>query len=107
MIDWYNVFANALWILGLAMFLAVVSMARWEAQAQGQRLLSVLERRRWQARLQLAGVLFTAGLLATASSLLERLLWGALFLWSLLDGLRTWFPAAPFRRPPGARKDCG
>jgi hypothetical protein len=75
MIDWYNVFANFLWILALSLALATLSFARWEAQVRGQKLKDELNRDRWQLPLNFAGVLFCAGLAATTTVMWERILW--------------------------------
>lgn len=75
MIDWLNLAANALWICALALALAVLSFASWEAKVGGERLRIVLSRPRWEFTLNLAGVLFCLGLAATSSKIWERALW--------------------------------
>ena len=44
MIDWYNLFANALWIFALALALATLGFARWGARMEGEKLKTVLNR---------------------------------------------------------------
>jgi len=83
MIDWYNVFANFLWILALSLALATLSFARWEAHMRGEKLKDELNQDRWQLPLNSAGILFCTGLAATSTVLWERILWlilGILFL---------------------------
>jgi hypothetical protein len=78
MIDWLNLFSNSLWILGLALALATLSYASWEASLHKEKFRSRLNRAPIQAALSLAGVLFCAGLAATSDSTLEIVLWAAL-----------------------------
>lgn len=44
MIDWWNVFTNSLWIVGLAAALAVLSYSDWLASTRGRGLRSALRR---------------------------------------------------------------
>jgi len=85
MIDWFNVFANALWIFALALALAVLSFARWEAINRGEKLREALNRDRWQIPLNIAGAIFCGGLAATSSVLWERILWLVLLVLFLLQ----------------------
>ena len=83
MIDWYNLAANTLWILALALALATLGFARWQAQAEGEKLKTILNRPSWQISLNLAGTIFCAGLALTTEVWWEQLLWailGVLFL---------------------------
>jgi hypothetical protein len=56
LIDWLNLLSNSLWILGLAVGLAVIGMARWEAQAGLQKMRQVLAKPSKQALLDLMKV---------------------------------------------------
>lgn len=78
MIDVWGVIANSLWILGLAVLLAVLSWAHWVASAEGNRLRDELKRPQIQQVLDLGLFLFCAGLAATGRSWWERILWGLL-----------------------------
>lgn len=83
MIDWYNLFANALWILALALVLATLGFARWQARMEGEKLKAILNRAVWGNSLNLAGTIFCAGLTLTTDVWWEQLLWailGVLFL---------------------------
>jgi len=42
MIDWWNVFTNALWITGLALALAVVSYVDWRASRRDEGLRAAI-----------------------------------------------------------------
>ena len=78
MIDWYNLAANALWILALALALATLSFARWQAGTEGVKLKAVLNRAAWGNSLNLAGTIFCAGLALTTDVWWEQLLWAVL-----------------------------
>lgn len=78
MIDIWGVIANSLWILGLAVLLAVLSWARWIAQTEQSRLRVVLKRPSIQIALDAGLFLFCAGLAATGRTWWERILWGLL-----------------------------
>jgi len=73
-IDVWGVIANSLWILGLAVLLAMLSWAHWVASTEGKRLRAVLGR----PRTDLGSSLFCAGLAATGRTWWERVLWGLL-----------------------------
>jgi hypothetical protein len=77
-IDVWGVIANSLWILGLAVLLAVLSWAHWAASTEGKRLHAVLGQHRTQQGLDLGLFLFCAGLAATGRAWWERVLWGLL-----------------------------
>ncbi|MCI0519877.1 MAG: hypothetical protein L0Z70_06420 [Chloroflexi bacterium] len=78
MIDWPNLFFNALWILGLAAGLATCSYASWQASLSGEKTLARLKLPAAQAGLDIAGLLFCLGLAGVAAGWLERTLWLAL-----------------------------
>lgn len=78
MIDWRNLAANSLWILGCALALSTFSYASWEASIHKQKLRVRLGRPAVQLAFNLAGLLFCAGLAATAGSIIETVLWGLL-----------------------------
>lgn len=75
MIDWKNLAANALWILGCAIALATMSYASWEASQYHEKMGARLKRPAYQACLNLAGLLFCLGLAATSGVLLQRAIW--------------------------------
>lgn len=91
MIDWFNLAANALWILGLALALGTFSYASWEASLHDEKLRQRLGHPAIQAAFDLAGVMFCAGLAATSDRVWETALWavlGFLFLIQALAALR-------------------
>jgi len=91
MIDLFNLAANSLWIFALALVLATLSFARWGARMEGEKLKTVLNRAAWGNSLNLAGIIFCAGLALTTEVWWEQLLWvilGTLFL--LQIGMLWW-----------------
>ena len=80
MVDWINLAANALWILGCAMALASFSYASWRASLARDRLRDYIESSGVRLALYLAGLLFCTGLAILAGSLLERIIWAILGL---------------------------
>jgi hypothetical protein len=83
-IDWANLAANALWILGCALILATLSYASWEASVYNEKMGTRLGRPSYQVALYLGLFLFAAGLAATAAALLARIVWCILALLSLV-----------------------
>lgn len=79
MIDWAGVLANALWVLGLAVVLAVASHAFYRAQTAGATFRMVLTRPRFAAVAFSGLALTTAGLALTSAGSI----WEALVLWVL------------------------
>lgn len=90
MIDWVNVGANALWILGCAVALAVLSYASWEASVYREKFRIRLGRPGLQAALNLGGFLFACGLAATSDRPLELGLWLLLAVLFLFQALSAW-----------------
>lgn len=90
MIDWYNVFANSLWIIALAFALATISFARFEAHIHGIKLGKLLSKPDWQVKLNLAGLIFCLGLAATSSKTWEQVVWGVM---TLLFAFQVWIAA--------------
>ncbi len=80
MIDWWGVFANALWLVGLAVALAALSMATFRAGQAGHTLRAELAPPAFQVPLLAGLLLFCLGLLLASQSWAERLVWAALAL---------------------------
>jgi phosphoglycerol transferase MdoB-like AlkP superfamily enzyme len=78
MIDWFNLAANALWILALAIALAVVSHASWQAALSHEKLRTRLGQPGYQMYFDLAAVLFCAGMAGTSRVIWEIILWSGL-----------------------------
>jgi len=90
MIEWYNLFANAIWIFALALVLAMISFARWEALSQGMKLREVLSLPAWQIKLNITGGIFCIGLALTSAKTWEQALWGVM---AVLFGVQIWLIA--------------
>ena len=75
MIDWFNLIANSLWILGCAIALATVSYASWEASTFQQKFRERLRKIQFQVALNLAGFLFCLGLAGTSQPVWQIVLW--------------------------------
>lgn len=83
MINWTNLAANAVWILGCAVILATLSYASWEASTLRERIGARLGRPSYQVAINLGVFLFTMGLAATADGWFARIVWIILALLSL------------------------
>ena len=91
MLDWFNLVGNALWIIGLALALATVSYASWEAWLYRENLAARLTVPK-QSILYLAGVLFCSGLGATSSTTWEVVLWVLMGVILVIQLVRTILP---------------
>jgi hypothetical protein len=89
-IDVWGLLANSLWILGLALLLAVLSWSHWIASTEATRLRLVLDRPRVQMALYIGLALFSAGLAGTAQPWWERVLWLVLTVWWLISARLAW-----------------
>ena len=98
MIDVWEVVANSVWILGLAVLLAAFSWASWAASAEGIRFRAVLRRPGIQRVLILGLMLFCAGLAATARAWWERTLWGLL---TVIFAVQAWLTRRVTKRIGG------
>lgn len=86
MIDWYGVFHNALWVLGLAVVLAALSYADWRrgTQTPKQSLRQALSQPGFQAAFCLGMVLFCTGVALGSHR------WWEVVAWALLALLFVW-----------------
>lgn len=75
MIDWFNLAANALWILSCTIALATLSHASWTASVRHEKLYKILSLPNYQTSINLAGILFCLGLAGTSQQLWQSLLW--------------------------------
>ncbi len=93
MIDWFDLTANALWILSLSLILATISLARYEARFSGRKLGETLKSTVWQGPLNIAGTMFCCGLTFIANETWEQVLWAiftGLFLVHTVWNIRDW-----------------
>jgi len=87
-IDIWGVVFNSLWIFGLAILLAIWSFGRYAAHKSGVRTRDKLREPRYAIGIDVGLLLFIAGMVATEERLWGRLLWGALGIAVLVDGIR-------------------
>lgn len=85
MIDVQEIFFNSLWILALAILLALLSWISWQAEREGVRFSAVWARPGLRHLVTLSLVLFCAGMAAVSGRWWEQLLWVLLALLQLLS----------------------
>jgi anaerobic C4-dicarboxylate transporter len=78
MIDWWGVFHNLLWVTGLAVCLAVLSMAHYETRVNKVHLRQKMKEMVFQLPFTIGVVLFCLGLLLSGSWWWEKAIWGLL-----------------------------
>lgn len=76
MIDWLGLFTNSLWILGLAVCLATLSLASYRTRTQSIRLGEAFGMPGSQGALAVGLLLFCLGILATSQTWWQVLLSG-------------------------------
>jgi len=103
MIKWFNLAANAFWIIGYALGLAAISYTNWEAAMRGERLRVSLRQPRIQVAIHLAGVLFCLGLAATGRTW-EQAPWGLL---AVAWAVQVWLARLCRRRSAEGRRTRG
>ncbi len=92
LIDWYNLFANALWIVALAISLTALGFAWWEAGTTETAFRSLLNSRGYQIVFNLSGLLFSIGVGMTEARRWAQVLWGLLalaFLWQIYLNIKS------------------
>ncbi|HDN79462.1 MAG TPA: hypothetical protein ENG33_03215 [Chloroflexi bacterium] len=87
MIDWWGVFRNSLWILGLSIILATLSYADWWAKEQKQRFRDVIGLARFQGAISTGLAFFCAGLSLCSDRWWERGLWALFTLWFIYQAV--------------------
>lgn len=93
MIDWVNVFFNALWVLGAAVILAALSFYQYDAQRRRERLRVRLAAPDFQAWLSVGLVLISLSLALIGPRWWERVLWAllcAMSAWQFWIAWRQW-----------------
>ena len=80
MIDWWGLARNVLWILGLSVCLAILSMLSYRARAERIRLRDGLSERGSQLALAFGLFLFSLGILITSSTWWQAFISGLLVM---------------------------
>ena len=93
MIDWLNVLENSIWLVGLAICLATVSYADWQAHATGVRLRVTLETPSYALALLGGLALVGLGVALSAEQWWARLVWALIAIGAAFAG--WWVRANP------------
>ena len=88
MIDWFNLGANAVWIIGSAVVLAALSYASWEASVNQQRFSERLKQRSMLLAINAGGLLICVGAALTRGEWWWMALWGLLGMVCLIQVVR-------------------
>lgn len=84
MINWWGVAANSIWILAMALGLAVVSFGYYRSQIENLKFKIVLKRVEYSFLLNIAGGIFCLGMIFTSK------VWWEMGLWGIMTGLFGW-----------------
>lgn len=87
MIDWVSFGFGALWILGLSLVTAALSIANYLASQQKRRFRQMLEMPACRIMIDLGLIFFCLGWAGGVSAVWERLLWTVL---ALIFAFQTW-----------------
>lgn len=74
-IDWFAIFINSFWIVGLAILLAALSFFYWQAGQTKQPFYQLLHTPAFELLFWLAAVLVAIGLAGTSATLWETAVW--------------------------------
>ncbi len=89
MIDVWGVVSNSLWVIGLAVLLAIWSWARYAAHEANVRTRVILNQRRYVVALDAGLLLFVAGMAATEDRPWAQVVWGVIGVWVLGHAVAT------------------
>ena len=90
LIRWYGLAGNTLWICGLAVLLAMLSMVHFEARARRERLRQRLGDREPRMAIAIGLILFCAGLLLIGDTWWEKGIWAAFGVLGIVWLVRLW-----------------
>jgi len=85
MIDWMGVVTNAAWLFGLAVVLAALSYADWNAHHAGRRFCDVLGQPVFHMAVWSGLTLFCMGVGFSGGRWWERILWGVLAILAVVE----------------------
>ena len=88
MINWFALLMNSIWILAIALALAVVSIAYYQSSQAGKKIGRLLITPKFTLPLNIAGGVFCLGMALTANRWWEIILWGLLVA---LFGFNSYF----------------
>jgi hypothetical protein len=84
-INWYSVFINSFWIVGLSLLLAAVSYHYWLAQTLKRPLRQQLNQPSFNKVFWISFGLVSIGLLGTSQQTWEMIIWGFFTLYCLFN----------------------
>ena len=90
MIDWLALAFSALWILGLALVLATLSFASYQAHEERVRLRQALSQPRFSVPISVGLLLVCVGMSYGAQPLWQRFLWLLLAAAFAYDAWTSW-----------------
>ena len=103
MIDWWVVFSNGLWIIGLSIVLAAFSYHDWLATAARRPRREAFATRAWRLSWTGGMTLVSVGwLLSQTTHVWQQVVLGVLAVWFAW----AWFTAVRDAGPPAARHDA-
>ena len=90
MIDWWGIFVNLVWIAGLAICLAALSMSSYHARIAQVRIRHLLGDPAALRSLSVGMMLFCLGLLLSTPSLWQRVVFGLLSVLFAVQAALYW-----------------
>ncbi len=81
MIDWLNLLFNSIWIIAIAIALAVFSITYYHARQTEEKWKDLLKHAEYAFPLNIAGAIFCLGMAVTSAR------WWEVLLWIVLMGL--------------------
>lgn len=90
MLELWAVFHNLLWVMGLALSLAALSMAYYRSGVGHVRLRHRLTEPGFQLPFSIGMVLFCGGLLFSGHTSWEKIIWGLLAALFAVQSVRLW-----------------
>ena len=88
--SWYGLVGNTLWICGLAVLLATLSMLHFQVRAVGERFRDRLGAREPQMAIAMGQILFCGGLLLISEPWWEKGIWAACGVLGIAWLVRLW-----------------
>ena len=88
-INWFSVFINSFWIIGLAILLAAFSYHYWLADQENRRLREQLNQPAFQKLFWLSFIFIGIGLAGTSQTGWETGLWIIFTLFSIVNTIKA------------------
>ncbi|MCP4423756.1 MAG: hypothetical protein GY803_04615 [Chloroflexi bacterium] len=89
MINWFSVFSNSFWIIGLAILLAAFSYHYWLADQENRRLREQLSQPAFHKSFWVSFVFIGIGLAGTSQKSWEAGLWIIFTLFSIVNTVKA------------------